>query len=608
MKKKESASYLHEGARSSFDMQGSDEAPSIPAAFFQMAGIRNDAVLFRKRLGRKVESFTWSEIESLVIRFGVAMIRRGFAPGDCAALMADNGPLWAVADLAIQAAGGVTVPIFCTATDDQIRHIVNDCKARLFLAGSEKHLRAADLSDLPPGSRPEAVVIDEPSSRGGEAGRLETFLGAPPTDDEIEALKERTASLGRDGLCSIIYTSGTSGPSKGVLLTHGNILANLKGCRLMLEIGHNDVFLSILPMSHSFERTAGFYSVILSGAQIHFARSPGTLSKDIVEAKPTMVMMVPRFLEKMRQKILTAMESTPGIAGALGRAALRVRLRLARSVAAHEKPSLCLRLTGRAALKLIGPSVQKKFGGRIRAILSGGAPLSLEVWILFHALGITVMEGYGLTETSPVIACNPPDRIKPGSVGKPITGVDVKIAGDGEILAGGPCVMKGYHNLTEATAEAIDDQGYLHTGDVGHLDDDGYLFITDRKKDIIVSASGKNIAPQNVESALCLDPLVEFACVFGDKENFLVAILSPDQETMAERKLDGGFGDPETLARFQEAVDRANENLAPYERIFRFHLAETPFTTDGGEITTTLKVKRRFILDKYGDVIEKLFR
>lgn len=603
-----SAAIRQECSRSSLDSLQIFESDSIPAAFFQNAAAMGEAVLFRKRRGKTVETFTWKEIESRIRHLGASLIRHGLEPGDCVALMADNGPLWVVADLAVQTAGGVLVPVYSTSTGEQIRHIVNDCSARFFLAGTGKFLSRAGLDDLPDGSRPAAVLLEGQVSGEPGAEALDTFLGDPPAAEEIDSLGRRTGSLARDDICSIIYTSGTSGPPKGVMLSHGNILEDIKGCRLYFDIDGNDVFLSLLPMSHSFERTAGYYAAVLSRGSIHFARSTATFAKDIVEASPTKAMVVPRLLEKLRQKIVAGIESAPGPAGALGRAALGIRLRLAKKVIEGRKPSLLLRGAASLAGRLIVPPVRKKFGGRLELLLSGGAPLSTEVWALFHALGIKVMEGYGLTESSPVIACPSPDRIRPGSVGKPIPTVEVKIAQDGEILARGPCIMKGYHGLPEATSEAIDREGYLHTGDIGHIDSDGFLFITDRKKDIIVSASGKNIAPQNVECTLCLDPLVEFACVFGDKEKFLVAVLSPDLEAMAEQDLDRDAGNAATTARFQQAVDRANETLAPYERVFRFHVAATPFTEEGGEITTSHKVKRRVVLERYAAEIEKMFR
>ena len=593
-------------------------AGSLPQTFRERAEGNGETVLFRKRLSKKLLSVTWAEAINGVDRFGVALIRDGFDFGDRAAVMADNGPDWAIADFAIQAAGGIVVPVYCTSSKEQIEHVLRDSGASCFFVGSKRHLSRVlpILEQLP--DPPRVVLLD--GTPGDDTAALDkaVFLGDSPTAREREVLKKRTAALSTDDTSALIYTSGTTGPPKGVLLTQGNILSNLRAGSALFSLGEGDVFLSLLPLSHSFERTWGFYFPVLSGAVVHFAQSAGTLSRDLIEARPTVAMVVPRFLEKIRQKIQAGLEALPGLKGAIARRALDLRIAAARHRVAGRRPPLLV--TGGAALSgpLIGNRFREKLGGRTRILVSGGAALSPEVWAFFSAIGIRVVEGYGLTETSPVISCNPPYHEKPGSVGIPLDSLDVKTAPDGEILARGPSIMKGYYNNPEATAEIIDEEGYLHTGDVGHFDDEGYLFITDRKKDIIVSAAGKNIAPQNVESTLCLSPLIDFACVLGEGENFLVAILSPDVDALRERAREEGIAaedrvsliaHPAVQAMFQAALDEANARLAAYERIFRFHVVTTPFSTDGGEITSTLKVRRRFITGgEYADTIEKLFR
>jgi len=593
-------------------------ADSLPQAFRDRADRKRDTVLFRKRLSKELLSVTWSEAFDGVDRFGVALIRDGFEFGDRAAVMADNGPDWAIADFAIQAAGGVVVPIYCTSSEEQIEHVLRDSGASCFFAGSKRYLnRVLPIIDQLP-SPPRVVLLDGIPDDGSAALDKTTFLGDPPTVRERTEIEKRTAALSADDTSALIYTSGTTGPPKGVLLTQGNIISNLRAGSAIFSLSENDVFLSLLPLSHSFERTWGFYFPVLSGAVVHFAQSAGTLSRDLVEAKPTVAMVVPRFLEKIRQKIQAGIEAIPGVRGTLARRALDLRIAAARHHIAGRRPPLLIALGAAISGLLIGNRFRKKLGGRTRILVSGGAALSPEVWAFFRAIGIRIVEGYGLTETSPVISCNPPYREKPGSVGQPLDSVDVKIASDGEILARGPNIMKGYYNNPEATAEIIDDDGYLHTGDVGHFDGEGYLFITDRKKDIIVSAAGKNIAPQNVEGTLCLSPLIDFACVLGEGENFLVAILSPDTDAVRKRAREEGIAAEDTVsliahpaveAMFQAAVDEANSGLAAYERIFRFYVATTPFSTEGGEITSTLKVRRRFLAsEKYTDTIEKLFR
>ncbi len=601
---------------------------SIPEAFFARAsafakasavadeiGDREGRILFYTRDRRELTCMTWDEVARRVRHMAAALIGRGVAPGTRVALMADNGPLWAVADLGIQAAGCVVVPVYCTSSEATIEHIVNDSDAALFLAGTCRYLeRVAPLLDR---TEPiTAVCLDDAPPESSNALDLKTFLGPAPDESARKAVDERIAALDRDRIATMIYTSGTTGPPKGVLLSHGNLLANADAGLRLCGLESNDHFLSVLPLSHSYERAAGFLAPILAGATIHFAQSAATLARDIVDARPTMVLAVPRLLEKMRHKIVSTLSAMGGVKGRLARWALDTRLDAARQLTAGRKPGLLTRLWARLALKVIGPSIEAKLGGRLRCFWSGGAALSNEVWAFYHAIGVTVIQGYGLTETSPVISCNPPDAVKPGSVGIVLDNIEVAIAADGEILVRGPSVMTGYHNLPEATAEAIDDERFFHTGDVGHLDDEGYLFITDRKKDIIVSAAGKNIAPQNVENTLCEGLYIEYACVFGEGKNFLAAILSPDMEAVKQFAEQKGLATddaaalmahPDVAALFQDAVDEANSSLAAYERIARHHLVDVPFSAEGGEITTTLKMRRRFVSEKYAVLIEKLF-
>jgi len=595
---------------------------SIPEAFFARAkALTSDGagqegrILFRKRLRRELAGMTWEEAADRVRHLAAALIRRGLERGARVALMADNGPLWAVTDLGVQAAGGIVVPVYCTNSESTIRHIVHDSDVAFFFAGTRRYLdRVSPL--LEEKGSVAAVLLDEKLEGSSNALDVETFLGPAPDSGEKKEVDKRIAALTRDQIATVIYTSGTTGPPKGVLLSHGNLLANIEAGLRMTGIGKDEVFLSILPMSHSFERTAGFLAPLLAGATIHFAQSVGTLARDIVEARPTLVLLAPRFLEKLRQKIASNFSTMSGAKGILARWALGIRLDAARRQAAGRRPGYLARLGARLSLKVIGPAIRDRFGGRLRLFLSGGAALSAEVWAFFEAIGVKICQGYGLTETAPAISINPPDAVNPTSVGRVLDNVEVKIAPDGEILARGPSIMKGYHNLPDATAEVIDGEGFFHTGDVGFIDEDGFLFITDRKKDIIVSAGGKNIAPQNVENTLCEGEYIEFASVFGEGENFLAAILSPDMDALKRYAGDEGIAaeDPDALvthprvaALFQAEVERANGSLAAYERIARHHVARVPFSVEGGEITTTLKVRRPFLSERYAAEIEKLF-
>jgi len=596
-------------------------ADTIPHAFFGMAAEKRNSLVFRKRCSRELVEFTWSEVQARVLHLAVALVRRDLAPGDRVGVIADNGPDWAVADLAIQSAGGVVVPLYSTSSREQIAHILADAGVAFCFAGSPRYLERvlACREDLDPG--PDIALLADAATKAPPAASgvysSSAFLGETPSSRELRDLEARWQALTPDDLSSIIFTSGTTGLPKGVCLSHGNILTNIEGGLRLYQISPDDLMLSILPMSHSFERTMGFYAPLICGAPIHFARSAGTLAKDMLEARPTVAMVVPRFLEKVRQKIEVAFAERQGLSGRISRLALDLRLSATRSRIEGRELSTLRRWAASLALGVIGKKVRERLGGQVRLLIAGGAALSQEVWIFFEAIGIHVLEGYGLTECAPVISCNPPGAVKPGSVGTPLDNLEIKIADDGEILVKGPCVMQGYHNKPDDTALVINREGFLHTGDVGHLDSDGYLYITDRKKDIIVNKAGKNISPQFVENKLTSSPLIDFACVLGDGENYLTAILSPDLESLKSHvKRDGALSmgndldltEPEIVGLFQGAIDRVNASLAPYERVFRFHVVPRPFSIDGGEITSTLKVRRRFIQQKYAGTIALLFK
>jgi long-chain acyl-CoA synthetase len=401
------------------------------------------------------------------------------------------------------------------------------------------------------------------------------------------------------------------------MLTHGNILSNVEAALEVLPLDPEDLFFSFLPMSHVFERSMGHYAVLGVGASIFYARSLGTVIRDIADARPTIAMVVPRFLEKFQQRILEAFDQAKPPFRQIVKAALAVRLKAAKRKSRLQPVSLPLRALSGMALKAGLHRVREKLGGRLRFFVSGGAALSEKLWEFFDAAGVRVIQGYGLTETSPVISVNPLDRNKPGSVGLPVKNMSVRIAPDGEIEVSGPSVMQGYWHLPEQTRDTFTQDGWLKTGDIGRIDEEGYLYITDRKKDIIVSLSGKNIAPQNIENALCMDPLVEFACVLGEGKRHLGAILSPDVEALMARHPDlkAKEREPAELAkdqgvvlRYQEIVDRVNRTLPPHERIARFRLAERPFSREGGELTPTLKVRRRQVEKLHADTVEALFR
>lgn len=590
---------------------------SIPALFVKRARERGDAPLFFKQYGSNSITYTWNEALARVHAIAAALVRMNLAPGDRVAVMADNGPEHSFCDFAIQAGGGIVVPIYTTTAADQMCHILSDSASKIFFFDKESYLRRIQEAFSNLDEPPILVRMHDPKNpQDEEIPLLSAMMASTPLESEAGEIERRITSIGRDDLSVIIYTSGTTGPAKGVMLSHGNILSNVEATLRVVSLGPSDTFLSFLPMSHSFERSIGHYAMIEAGVFIHYARSLATVTRDFPEAKPTVAAVVPRFLEKMRQRILATLDNLPFPLRPVVKSALNVRLRKAILTRRQKPVPLLLKL----ASILVGMTglnkVKEKLGGRIRFLVSGGAALSPELWDFFDALGLVLLQGYGLTETAPVISVNPPERNKPESAGRPLDNLSVRTAEDGEIEVTGPSIMKGYWNLPEMTRAAFTEDGWFKTGDIGRIDEEGYLYITDRKKDIIVSSSGKNISPQNLENALCMDPLVEYACVLGEGQRFLGALLSPNLETITPRIRELGIkeadpaslaGDPRVIDLYQQIVNRVNSNVSSCEKILRFKLVRKPFSMDGGEITPTFKVRRRQVESNHADDIRVLF-
>jgi long-chain acyl-CoA synthetase len=449
----------------------------------------------------------------------------------------------------------------------------------------------------------------------GQASAVDLLLwneilarGAEQADDTAEL----AATIEPDNVACLIYTSGTGGTPKGVMTTHRNILANCRGAHNVLEmlgLG-DDVFLSFLPLSHSYEHTAGEMFPISIGAQIYFAEGAETLAANMLEARPTIMTAVPRLYETFHQRIRLGVERKGGVAHKIFDKAVAVgRKRLL-----SQKPSLGERVLDPMLDRIVRAKMRQRFGGRLKAMVSGGAPLNPEIGRFFLSLGITLLQGYGQTEAGPVITCNPPGRIKIDTVGPPLDGVRVRIADDGEILVAGDNVMKGYWNDPEATAHALED-GWLHTGDVGLIDDDGYLRITDRKRDFIKNSGGEMLSPARIEGYLTLAPEIAQAMVFGDRRPHLVAVLVPDPDfATSYGPQDGSAADLAALAAdpgFAKAVGavvaRVNQTLSPSERVRHFVIATEPFTIANGQMTPTLKIKRHVIREAYGPALDALY-
>jgi long-chain acyl-CoA synthetase len=592
-----------------------DSIPNLPRLFFDQANKLSAKPFLWRKDGDAFASIRWARVAADVRALARGLIALGVKPGDRVALIAENRPEWLISDLAIMSVGAVTVPAFSTNTTDDNRHVLTHSGARGVIISSpaiaKRALPAAMLApELNFLIAMENLNLTQQlplrSLTWGEA----MSLGDVKLDSDIE---ERIGALARDETCCIIYTSGTGGVPKGVMLTHGSILCNIKGAyRLLQELGMgNEVFLSFLPLSHSYEHTAGQFLPISIGAQIYYAEGIDKLTDNMAEAKPTIMTAVPRLYEVIHQRIQRGLaKATP-----FQRKMFDLAYRLGRKN--YEHPGTLIfkeRIQNLVCDLLVRRKVAKRFGGRLKAFVSGGAALNYEIGVFFLALGVPLLQGYGQTEASPVISANRPKKIKIDTVGPIFDGLEARIADDGEILVKGEAVMKGYWRDPEATERAIGD-GWLYTGDIGEFDGDGYLKITDRKKDIIVLSGGDNVSPARVEGFLVLQPEVAQAMVHGDRHPHLVALIVPDPDFTKEWAARNNVADdlaalvenPAYIRAVGGAVDRVNTTLAPVERIRRFAVLPESFTIDNAMLTPSLKIRRHKIREKWGELIEKLY-
>jgi len=578
--------------------------PNLAAMFFDQAARLGDRpFLWAKRDGA-YRPLSWGDTAARVTPLARGLHALGIKAGDRVALISESRPGWLIADIAIMSIGAISVPAYTTNTEDDHHHLLTDSGAKAAIVSSG---RLAEVL-LPAAARaPEMkTVIALDPIEGLEAEGIEIIHARALTERGQAGHKnivETAQSWQPDDTACIIYTSGTGGRPKGVMLSHRNLFHNCAGASDALEeIGLEDeVFLSFLPLSHSYEHMAGQFFPMTIGAQIYYAEGIDKLGANMVEVRPTIMTAVPRLYETLHQRISLGVRKAGGAKEKMFRKTLALGRRK------FENPAslgLVERLQDSILDKLVRQKVRGRFGGRLKALVSGGAPLNPEIGMFFTALGLRLLQGYGLTETAPLISVNRPSRIKLHTVGPPVKNTEVKIADDGEILARGDLVMQGYWNNEEATREMIRD-GWVHTGDIGLLDEDGYLVITDRKKDIIVNSGGDNIAPQRIEGLLTMEPEIAQAMVHGDKRPHLVALLVPDDGWLKEHGELAGEGLHKALST---VVERVNANLSNIETVRRFIIADEPFTVDNGQMTPTMKVRRHQVIDTYGAALEGLYR
>jgi len=558
-----------------------------------------------------------SEIRSTVKDLAFGLQSLGIGKGSNVSLLSNNSPRWAMSDYGIICSGAATVSVYPTLIASQVEYILNNSESKVVFAENQEQMQKVMESWKNCPNLQYAVVMDDSNTDSDE--RIFNFMDflniGTKHEQEVETTFEDLVSKPEpNDLLTLIYTSGTTGNPKGVKLTHGNMMSNVEGIKQNIDFDDTEVFLSFLPLSHSFERMGGHFTAFSVGSQVYYAESIETVPDNLREVKPTVVLSVPRLYEKMYAKVRAGLNSAPEArqkifwwAIGVGKEATQYRLK-------NQSLPFVLGLKHKIADKLVYSKVKDRVGGRLRFFVSGGAPLSQEIGEFFAAADIIILEGYGLSETSPVLTCNTPDAVRYGSVGKPLFNVDIEIADDGEILAKGPNVMTGYFNNEEATREAIDSEGWFHTGDIGHIDDDGFLFITDRKKNILVTSAGKNVAPAPMENALTNSPFIEQVVILGDKRNFISALIVPAQEAVATElsaqsksvsENDIMSDHPEIKALIQKEVDEVMAGFSNYERVKEFSILPRLFTIEDGELTPTLKVIRKVVLDHFSDSVEK---
>ncbi len=586
---------------------------TLPRMVLSRAACYAGRPVFREKTDGRYLDIGWDEFVAQLRARARGLLALALQPGERAAVMAPNSPQWAWADLAIQSCGAVTVPIYHTEGLDNTLYLLSDSGSRLLFVWSP--LVAAELlqrlDELPV---LETVILLNGRLEHPRVIPLETFLRQP--DAALDRLLDERLTMARaDDLASIVYTSGTTGTAKGAMLTHRNFLSNIRACHTLFDISPRDTCLSFLPLSHVFERMAGYYMMLRQGATIAYAEGIDSVPLNLREVRPTLLISVPRLYEKMYARTMERVLSSPWPKRKLFVGALHLCRRRVAADQAGQSLAPWLRIPAAAARALLHARLQEPLGGRLRYFVSGGAPLARDVAEFFLAAGIPIYEGYGLTETSPVIAANTARALRLGTVGRPIPGTRVRLAADGEILAAGPGVFPGYWNRPEQTAEVLID-GWFHTGDVGILDSDGFLAITDRKKDLIITAAGENIAPQAIESRLKADKFIANAMVCGDRRPFLTALLVPNFDNLIRyahlKNIDfltmcDLVNHPRILQLLRRRVEHLQAGLPGFRQVKRFTLLSRDFSAEGGEITPTLKIRRQIVTDKFRHLIDSMY-
>jgi long-chain acyl-CoA synthetase len=574
------------------------------------------AVLRRKHMGRW-EDMSGSAVLERVHDVSLGLRDLGVGPGDRVAILSENRPEWAIADYACLALRAVDVPVYSTLPPKQIDYILRDSGAvAIFVSTKHQLAKILELRRQLPALK-HVIVFDDLAATEGTLPFVDVAIRGRQARERFPEWQAEALAAQPGDLATIIYTSGTTGDPKGVMLTHGNITSNVVAALKLLELTDADECLSFLPLSHIFERMVGHYTMLHCGVTIAYATSPDTVAAEMTEVRPTFMAAVPRLYEKIYARVLdTAASGSPLKKRIFFWAKRSAETWLEYTLARRPVPG-SVAMKKQMADRLVFGKLRQRTGGRVRFFCSGGAPLNPEIAKFFHAAGLPILEGYGLTETSPIISFNTFDHLKLGTVGRPIPGVEVRIADDGEILTRGPNVMAGYYNKPEATREVIDGEGWFHTGDVGILDAEGFLRITDRKKDLIVTAGGKNIAPQPIENMVKTSKFVSNCVMLGDRRKFPIMIVVPNLDRLKAWAANKGLltpddrsllALPEVASKIDREVRKTLRDLAQFEIPKKLLLVPTDFSLESGELTPTLKVKRRAVERNYASQIEELYQ
>ncbi|MDC0232326.1 long-chain fatty acid--CoA ligase [Pelagibacteraceae bacterium] len=591
-----------------------DNYQNIVSMFFEKSKEMKTKPYLWKKNNNIFESLSWEDVELSVQSIARSLIDLGILKGDRVVILSENRPEWQIADLAIMSIGAITVPVYTTSTTADYSHVINHSGARCMIISShELCVKALPAVESSADCKNIIKINDDGQSYSNPVNILKWNDLIKNQENDNYVFDDEIKSIKRTDTACIIYTSGTGGNPKGVMLSHGAMLSNCTGAQILLKNlleGMDEIkFLSWLPLSHSYEHTLQFFTLGI-GAQVYYSEGIDKLVVNMGEVSPHFMTAVPRFYDSLHTRISQGLKKQ----GKLSQSLFAATLRLGKKKYNGEQLSFVENLTNNILDKLVRRKVNKRFGGSLKALISGGSALNFEVGLYLTALGLPLLQGYGQTETAPVVSANPPEKVKLDTVGPLFYGVKVKIADDGEILVSGENVMNGYWNDPDATSKTLIN-GWIHTGDIGEFDEEDYLKITDRKKDILVNAGGDNISPSRVEAKLDIEPEIAQSMLYGDFKNYLVAVIVPDKdfalnwakENSKDQSLESIVKEDDFNKVIKEVVNKVNKNLSVIEQVRKFILIDHEFTIENSMMTPSMKVRRFVVKDKYGDQLEQLY-